>query len=131
MTKTLVRDERFQLTRNTERGLRFFEDRLSFVMSPHTLNERLGSNEFQIIDVRKPEDFNRDHIPGSINIPIENFETNITKLNRDKINVVYCYNQTCQSSTRAGKMLTEKNYPTMVLEGGMQTWKENNFRTEK
>lgn len=131
MMKTLLRDETFELTRNTERARRFFEEKLSYIMTPTTLNERLRSETFQIIDIRNTEDFNNGHIPGSMNIPFEKLETMWTKLSKDKINILYCYNLHCHLSTRGALMLSERNLPVMILEGGFDTWKLNNFKIEK
>lgn len=131
MTRTLVRDERFQMTKDTQRARLFFEDRLSFLMTPHTLNERLTNENFRIWDVRNNEDFNKGHIPNAENIPSEKLETFMTRFSKNQINVLYCYNMWCHAATRAAKILAENNYPVMVLEGGFEGWERNNFRIER
>lgn len=42
------------------------------------------------MDVRDPEEFKEDHIPGAINLPLQNFAAGSGILDKDKTIVVYC-----------------------------------------
>jgi rhodanese-related sulfurtransferase len=44
----------------------------------------------QIVDVRSPGEFQLGHIPGAINVPIEQFEGQATGWDRDGEYLVYC-----------------------------------------
>jgi rhodanese-related sulfurtransferase len=43
-----------------------------------------------VVDVRDPEEFKEDHIPGAINLPLKNFAAGSSILGKDKTIVVYC-----------------------------------------
>ena len=49
-------------------------------------------NNILILDVRSKEEFDRGHIPGSINIPVNKLEQTLNKINdyREKPILVYC-----------------------------------------
>lgn len=59
----------------------------------HKLMESGKANEFFLVDVRKPEEYEKSHIPGAINIFWLDIlqEENLKKLPVDKIILIYCY----------------------------------------
>ena len=72
-----------------------------------------------LIDVRTEEEYNKDHIEGSINIPLQNIE--MIDYNKDDIIVLYC--ATGMRSGEAAKILTEKGYTRIYsLDGGLINW---------
>jgi rhodanese-related sulfurtransferase len=112
------------------RAKKFFENRLQFTLGPMDLNGMLkrGDN-VSIIDVRKTEDYVREHISGAINLPEAKWST-FTGLRKDRINVIYCYTPTCLLSAKAAMYFAEHDFPVMELLGGIQTWKECGFSVE-
>lgn len=84
-----------------------------------------------IIDVRSPEEFNRGHIPGAINVPVIEFTAIPEELNvayGDEI-VVYC-----ETGRRAEKMkiTLEKQgyYEVRHLDGDMKNWRDKALQTQ-
>jgi rhodanese-related sulfurtransferase len=69
----------------------------------------------QIIDVRTPGEFNSGHIKGSINIPLQNIQNNLSKIKRDKP-VITC----CASGMRSAsaKSILKSNGYKHVHNGG-------------
>jgi phage shock protein E len=53
----------------------------------------------KIIDVRSPEEFNYGHIPGSINIPLDEINSNLDKLRNYDSPLILC----CASGFRSGR----------------------------
>jgi len=46
----------------------------------------------QLLDVLPADDFEQDHLPGAINIPIRELNpTTAAKLRKDRPVIVYCY----------------------------------------
>jgi rhodanese-related sulfurtransferase len=112
------------------RARRFFQARLQFTLGPYDLDEMLKRGDsVNIIDVRKSEDFVREHISGAVNLPEIRWST-FTGLRKDRINVVYCHNPTCLLSARAAMYFAEHDFPVMELLGGIGTWKESGLSTE-
>ncbi|MCI5159699.1 MAG: sulfurtransferase, partial [Candidatus Electrothrix sp. AUS1_2] len=61
-------------------------------LSPAELNALIRSktDTFTVVDVRDPEEFNKGHIPGAINIPSPPFASRSEVLDKDKRIIVYC-----------------------------------------
>ena len=108
----------------------FFQNRLDFMRGPIELNEMIKSGEaLNIIDVRRPEDYTKGHIPGAVNLP-ESRWSSFKGLSKDRPNVVYCYTEVCQLSTKAAKYFVEHEFPVILLIGGFQKWKMNELPVE-
>ena len=112
------------------RAKMFFEDRLDYTRGPVELNEMIKEGEkMNIIDVRRPEDYSKGHIPGAINLPEDKWST-FKGLSKDRPNIVYCYSSVCQLSTKAAKYFVEHEFPTILLTGGIEEWKNNELPVE-
>ena len=76
----------------------------------------------QWIDVRSAAEFAAGHIPGAINIPMDQVESRLADLQADKPVVLICH-----SGTRAGlvaaRMRQHRN-DVGVLEGGTSAWQK-------
>ena len=108
----------------------FFDDRLDYTRGPVELNEMIKQGEkMNIIDVRRPEDYSKGHIPGAMNLPEDKWST-FKGLSKDRPNIVYCYSTVCQLSTRAAKYFVEHEFPTILLIGGIEEWKNNELPVE-
>ena len=114
------------------RARAYFEDKLAFTTGPVELDRwiKTGEDNFVVVDVRAAEDFAKGHIPGAVNLPREHWE-NPQGLGRDKTNVVYCYNQQCHLGANACARFASKGYPVMELDGGFESWKENELDVEE
>ena len=117
-------------TKQPDLAREFFEQKLAFVIDPVTLDHsRKESDELVIVDVREAEDFEKGHIPGAINLPSDKWHT-LRGLDKDKVNVIYCYNITCHLGARGAVQFASQGYPVMELEGGFETWKQRGFDVE-
>lgn len=70
-------------------------DTLGYIL-PGELKEKMDRGEAKdlfLLDVRLPEDYQKFHIPGTINIPFKEIarEENLSRLPRDKQIIVICY----------------------------------------
>ncbi|MFO0495254.1 MAG: rhodanese-like domain-containing protein [Flavobacteriia bacterium] len=61
-----------------------------FGLEPKVNFSDLMKEGAQIIDVRTPGEFNSGHIKGSINIPLQNIQNNLSKIKRDKPVITCC-----------------------------------------
>ena len=85
------------------------------------LNARLSQGErFQLIDVRSPQEYAEGHVPGAMNLPMDQAEARIDDLqHRDPVILI------CQSGTRAKltcELLKAHHKDLVVLEGGTKAW---------
>src|SRR5437870_11471561 len=109
----------------------YFENKLAFTTGPVELERMIksGENNINVVDVRAAEDFAKGHIPGAINLPKEKWDT-LEGLQKDRVNVLYCYTLVCHLAATAAVHFADKGYPVMELEGGFETWKEYDFEVE-
>ena len=86
-----------------------------FGLEPKVNFSDLMKEGAQIIDVRSPGEFNSGHIKGSINIPLQNIQNNLSKIKRDKP-VITC----CASGMRSAsaKSILKSNGYKHVHNGG-------------
>jgi rhodanese-related sulfurtransferase len=91
-------------------------------ISPETMLA-MQKSERLLLDVRTVEEYTTSHIPTSVNIPLNEIGTRLSRLSDFKDSPVVVY---CRSGTRAAKAITllEENGFTNVmhLEGDMLGW---------
>jgi rhodanese-related sulfurtransferase len=116
---------------DAQKARAYFENKVAFTTGPIELSRQLESRTFNVVDVRQAEDYEKGHIPGAVNLPKDSWENAARSLSRDKTNVVYCYSQQCHLAANACVAFASKGYPVMELEGGFETWKENELRVEQ
>jgi rhodanese-related sulfurtransferase len=118
-----------EITKQTERAKEYFESKVAFTLGPVELKKTIEeeADRIQIIDLRQLEEYNRAHIPTAVSVPGNKLELHIEKLSKNKINILYCYDQQCHLAAKSALMLAEKGYPVMELEGGFNAWKNKDF----
>lgn len=88
-----------------------------------------GSEKLTIVDVRRPYEFGKGHIPNSINVPYNTVGK--ADLSKDGLLVFYCSNTKCPLSYLAAKTLINSGYTNVkVLEGGISKWHDAGFSLE-
>ncbi len=108
----------------------YFDKKLSFSTGPVELGKWIKDKEdIVIVDVRAKEDYEKGHIPGAISLPMGSWATP-EGLAKDKINVVYCYTQTCHLAASAALEFSAQGYCCVELEGGFEGWKNGGLQIE-
>lgn len=74
-----------------------------------------------LVDVRQPEEFAEGHIAGSTLIPLDDLESRIAEVPRDRNVVVVCHSG---NRSRHGRdILLQAGYPRVVsMSGGLAAW---------
>lgn len=128
----------FQLNSQTKNskmnleGIRHFEQKLAFEIDPSDLYDELQQHaNIMVIDARRPEAFERERIPGSINIPHRTMDRQSTAhLDPSLTYVVYCDGVGCNASTKGSFNLAKLGFKVKELMGGLEYWKVDGFPTE-
>ena len=81
--------------------------------------------ESQLIDVRSPSEFAAGHIPGAINIPMDQIESRLDDLSRTKPIVLIC--QMGKRARMTAALLDPCQLRLSVLEGGTSAWANAGF----
>ncbi len=110
-----------------EQAKAFFAAKLAFTTGTHEVQGMLDSGEVVVIvDVRLPSDYRNGHIPGAVNLANGRWHKP-QGLSQNKLNVLYCYSQTCHLAAQAALQLAAQGYPVMEMEGGFATWKAEGY----
>ncbi len=85
-----------------------------------------------VVDVSNPDEFKQGHIPNSINVPADNIDNNLKKLQKYKDKPVVL---TCRSGQRANKVagvLKKQEFTNLyTLTGGLAAWQKENLPLDK
>ena len=108
----------------------YFENKMMFTTGPVELERELHNDGITIIDVRAAEDYEEGHIPGAKNLPQERWGT-LEGLDREKLNVLYCYSQVCHLAAKAAVEFASRGFSVLELEGGFAGWKDHDLEIEK
>lgn len=88
----------------------------------------LDREDAVVINVLDAEKFEREHIPGTKNVPLtdENFIRRVETLagGKDAPVLVYCAGPDCEASPKAARELEDAGFTEVYhFEGGMKEWK--------
>ena len=74
-----------------------------------------------LVDVRTPQEFAAGHIPGAVNIPVDDLRSRLDELPRDRKIAAYC--QVGQRGYLATRILRQKGFSASNIGGGYKTYK--------
>lgn len=111
-------------------------------VSPHTVRKRMdkGENNFVLVDVRSPVEYEKEHVTGAINIPAykdpntsisidteqdqkDRIINSFKDLGTDREIIVYCYSMPCMTGRKIGKVLAENGIYVKALGIGWNEWR--------
>ena len=118
-----------QVQPNPARARAYFAAKMEFTTGPVELERELKGGDVVIVDVRASEDYEKSHIPGAVSLPEDRWERP-EGLDRQRVNVLYCYSQVCHLAARAAVELSTQGYPVRELEGGFAGWTKHELPVE-
>jgi len=87
---------------------------------------RYGSDwMWQTVDVRSATEFAAGHVPGAVNIPMDEIESRVDDLRKDFRTILVCQSGKRASMTQA--LLAEQRDDLCVLRGGTEAWERAGF----
>jgi rhodanese-related sulfurtransferase len=87
------------------------------------LLERVRVGLATVIDVRPAEEFAQGHIPGALNIPLDQLEQRLGEVPNDREAVAYCRGPWCVLSFEAVARLRNAGLAARRLEDGLPEWR--------
>lgn len=102
-------------------------------ISQAQLVERLSTDAAPlIVDVRTPGEFQAGHVPGAINVPVQELDGRLAELRgyRDAELVVYC--EAGPRALYAGHVLAQQGFTEVrILSGHMSAWRQAGLPSQK
>jgi len=84
-----------------------------------------------LIDVRTPAEYHAGHIPGSINVPLQEFQQRLAELDAYRTDEVVLYCESGARASRGGQWLRAQGFEELrILDGHMRAWREAGLPTE-
>lgn len=106
-------------------------------ISSEEIREMMDRDEdFVVVSAVPADEFERGHIPGAVNIPVErsDFESRFQRIipDRERFVVVYCSSDECEDASKAVERVEEMGYSNVhQFFGGLEKWKNSGFAVEK
>jgi rhodanese-related sulfurtransferase len=80
-----------------------------------------GAGGGMLLDVRTPAEFDAGHIPGAVNVPVDERRSRLGELSRDRDVTAYC--QVGQRGYLATRILQQAGFKAANLGGGYRTYR--------
>lgn len=84
--------------------------------------EIMAQDDIIILDVRTPAEFEAGHIPGAVNVPLNELSTAVNYLIADINQVILVYCRSGNRSTEALGFLVNMGYTNVFDAGGILDW---------
>lgn len=99
-------------------------------VSREELVERARDGLVTVLDVRPADEFAIGHLPGAVNIPLNELEARVDELDPGSEIVAYCRGAYCVLSFEAVATLRRRGFGVRRLEDGLPEWKAAGLPTE-
>jgi rhodanese-related sulfurtransferase len=98
--------------------------KLKFISIEKLLEMMENKEHFKLIEVLGREDYKEGHLPGAINIPVNEIEKVAPSLlKKNETIVVYCRSYSCHASTESARKLLSMGYKKVYdYKGGKKVW---------
>lgn len=98
---------------------------LSNRLEQEPANNQNASKGYALVNVLGKEQFAKEHIPNSINIPKGQEDEFEKRFTHDKEIIVYCASPDCDASPQVAKELQMRGFKRVLdFEDGMTGWKD-------
>jgi thioredoxin len=107
-----------------------FLPRAEGAIKPLELAEAMKEGAVVAVDTRDPGAFGRAHLPGAVNMPLEEIEGRLAELHMLPARpVVYC--RSGDKTKELADRLNEQGLPVAFLEGGILAWESEKLPIER
>ena len=94
------------------------------------LLERVKHDLVTVLDVRPPEEYAAGHVPGAVNVPLDELEHYLQALDPQQEIVAYCRGPHCVLAFDAVAKLREKGLKARRMQDGFPEWKQAGLPVE-
>lgn len=100
-------------------------------LSVHQLTAVVNQGNAQLVDLRDSAEYQAGHIVDAINIPHNKLEKQLPELERHRAKTLVLVDKLGQHTGAAGRMLRDKEFNVVRLNGGMAEWTGQNLPVVK
>ena len=100
--------------------------------SPQAVSFKMNDGDAVLVDIRDAATFKQGHIAGSINVPMNQFKSQLSKLEPYKQQMVILVCNQGVSAQKAATILGKQKFSDIaILKGGIRAWLSEGFPTVK
>lgn len=100
-------------------------------LSPGHVVDLINQESAVVLDIRNKQAYNAGHIIDAINIPVDDLEKDLRKINKHKSKKLIIVCQTGADAHKAVKVLKINGFKQLFsLKGGVKLWEEANLPLE-
>ena len=100
-------------------------------ISPKQASEMYAEHKAVIVDVREDSEWNEQHIPGAIHIPLAQLNERLPELKQYKDSPVITQCRTGRRSAQALDVLKSAGFSKVYnMDGGIKAWDDAGLKTE-
>lgn len=96
-------------------------------ISLHEATRRLNAGDAVVLDVRDSADYKAGHITDAINIPYASLSNKAGQLDKHKKKQIIVVDKMGQHAGSAGKILRDKGFDVVRMQGGISEWTHQNL----
>lgn len=96
-------------------------------ISHHQATRLLNGGQAVLVDLRDSKEFKTGHIVDAINIPYACLATKLDDLEKHKSKQIIVVDKMGQHAGSAGKVLRDKGFQVVRMQGGMMEWTQQNL----
>ena len=97
-------------------------------IDPDRARQLVARGEAQALDLRGEEAWRESHVPGAVHAAPDDVESHADELQRGGAVVVIAEDE--DSGRKAAEALRGRDIEVAVLDGGMDAWSDEDFKTE-
>lgn len=92
-------------------------------VSHEDLLDRTRDGLVTVLDVRPKDEFALGHLPGALNIPLDELESRLSEIDDTQEVIAYCRGPYCVMSFEAVSELRKKGFNARRMEDGLPEWR--------
>lgn len=92
------------------------------VLSPDNAATRLGAGTALLIDIREPDEFDREHVQRAISAPLSKLGRTLKAAQADR-DIIFMCRTGNRTGTNRERLAECAGRPIYLLEGGLEAWK--------
>ena len=107
-----------------------FLPRATGALKPEEAGQLVQQGQISLVDTREPAVFERAHLPGAVNIPLEEIDSRLAELHMlPGVPVVYC--RAGEKTKELVERLGAQGLALSFIEGGVLGWEASGFSLER
>jgi len=92
-------------------------------ISKEEVLQRMNNGNFLVLDVRPKDEYEADHVEGSISVPMEELDEYLETVSENTEMATYCRGPYCVFTTQAVEKIQQKGFKAYRIDEGIVEWR--------